>query len=132
MRFSDWPARAASIRPVAEEPVKLMLRTAGLSKKTSAIGPASPGAWVTTLITLGGKPASSRISAISRPADSGASCEGFSTTVLPNTMGSTTVRQARLKAPFQGVKPATTPKGFLTAMAKRPGVSLGSTSPTGR
>lgn len=132
MRLSDCPARAANMRPVADEPVKLMLRTAGLSKNTSATAPASPGACVTTLIVPARKPASSRISAISSPADIGASSDGLRTTVLPNTIGNTTVRHARLNAPFQGVKPATTPSGLRTAMANRPGVLLGSTSPTGR
>jgi hypothetical protein len=38
------PARSASNRPVAEEPVKLMHRTSGRSKNSSATGAASPGA----------------------------------------------------------------------------------------
>ena len=131
MRLSAPPARAASIRPTAEEPVKLMLRTWGLSKKASATAAASPGACVTTLMLPGGKPASSMISATSSPAESGASSDGLSTTVLPNTMGSSTVRHARVKAPFQGEKPATTPSGLRTASARRPGTSLGITSPMG-
>ena len=47
------------------------------------------------------------------------------TTVLPKAIGRMMVRHARLKAPFHGVKPATTPRGLRMAMAKRPGVSLG-------
>ena len=100
--------------------------------KASATCAASPGAWVTTLITPGGKPASSRISAWSRPADMGASSDGLITTVLPKARGRMIVRQARLKAPFQGVKPATTPRGLRVTMAKRPGTSLRITSPWGR
>ena len=72
------------------------------------------------------------ISAISTPAHKGASSEGFSTTVLPKAIGNTAVRSARLNALFHGVNPATTPIGLRTAIAKRPGVSLGNTSPVGR
>ena len=132
MGLSTRPACSARIRAVAAEPVKLMQRTSGRSKNTSATSPASPGACVTTFSTPGGKPASSRISACSRPAEIGACSEGFRTTVLPNAIGRIAVRQARLNAPFHGVKPATTPRGLRTAIATRPGVSLGRTSPLGR
>ena len=37
------PARSASSRPVADEPVKLMQRTSGRSKNSSATGAAAPG-----------------------------------------------------------------------------------------
>src|ERR1700691_139204 len=120
------------MRPVAEEPVKLMQRTSGRSKNSSAIGTAAPGACVTTLITPGGNPASSMISPISSPADTGASSDGFSTTVLPNASGLTTVRQASTCARFQGEIPATTPSGRRSAIANVPGESDLITSPTGR
>jgi hypothetical protein len=75
------------MRPVAEEPVKLMHRTSGRSKNSSAIGTASPGACVTTLITPAGNPASSMISGISSPADTGDSSDGFSTTCCRRRAG---------------------------------------------
>ena len=117
---------------MAEDPVKLMHRTSGRSKNSSAIGTASPGACVTTLITPAGNPASSMISGMSRPADTGDSSDGFSTTVLPNASGLTTVRQASTWAPFQGEIPATTPSGRRSAIANVPGTSDRITSPTGR
>ncbi|HEX4090280.1 MAG TPA: hypothetical protein VHZ33_16325 [Trebonia sp.] len=49
---------------------------------------------MTTLITPAGNPASSMISGMSSPAETGDSSDGFSTTVLPNAIGFTTVRQA--------------------------------------
>jgi hypothetical protein len=87
---------------------------------------------VTTLITPGGNPASSMISGISSPADTGASSDGFSATVLPNASRLTTVRQASTCAPFQGEIPATTPSGRRSAIANVPGESDLITSPTGR
>ena len=110
-----WAARSARWRPTAVDPVKLMPRTSGRSKNSSASGTAPPAGWVSTLQTPAGKPASSRISAITSPAATGASSDGFSTTVLPQASGGATVRQARLKAPFHGVKPAITPSGCLKA-----------------
>ena len=104
--------------------MKLMQRTSGRSKNSSAIGTASPGAWVTTLITPSGKPASDMISGMSRPAETGASSDGLRTTVLPKATGLTTVRQ--------GEMPATTPSGRRRASANVPGRSDRMTSPTGR
>ncbi len=98
-----------------------MTRTSGLSKKTSAISPAAPGAWVTTLMTPFGKPASSAISASIRPAEIGANSDGFTTTVLPAATGEMTARHDRTLAPFHGVKLATTPKGRRTPIEWRPG-----------
>ena len=117
---------------MAEEPVKLMQRTSGRSKNSSAIGTASPGAWVTTLSTPAGKPASSSTSAANRPAEIGASSDGFSTTVLPKASGLTIVRQASTWAPFQGEMPATTPIGRRRARANVSGMSERMTSPAGR
>ena len=87
---------------------------------------------MTTLTTPGGNPASSMISAISSPADTGASSDGLSTTVLPKASGLTTVRQASTCAPFHGEIPATTPSGRRSAIANVPGVSERMTSPAGR
>ena len=64
--------------------------------------------------------------------DTGDSSDGFSTTVLPNASGLTTVRQASTWAPFQGEIPATTPSGRRSAIANVPGTSDRITSPTGR
>ena len=95
MRLSARPARSPRMRAVLSEPVKLMTRTAGLSKKTSAIAAAPSGALVTTLKVPGGKPASARISACTSPDEMGASSDGLMTVVLPNAIGSRNVRQAR-------------------------------------
>jgi hypothetical protein len=96
----------------------------GASKNTSAISPAAPGAWVTTLMTPGGKPASSAICARIRPAEIGANSEGFTTTVLPAATGEMTARQDSTLAPFHGVKLATTPRGRRTPIECEPGTLL--------
>ena len=53
-RFNACAARPASTRPTSVEPVKVILRTAGFSTNSSAIGPAAP---VTMLTTPAGTPA---------------------------------------------------------------------------
>ena len=115
-----------------------MHRTSGRSKNSSAIGTASPGACVMTLITPGGNPASAMISATSSPAVTGASSDGLRTTVLPKASGLTTVRQASTCAPFHGEIPATTPSGRRSASANVPGhvgaddLPSGQVAPVGR
>src|SRR5580658_10374604 len=132
VRFSVSPARFASIRAVFTPPIRLMTRTSGLSKNTSAISPAAPGAWVTTLMTPLGNPASSATCASIRPAEIGEYSDGFTTTVLPAASGEITARQERMLAPFQGVKLATTPSGRRTPIEWDPGTLVSRTSPLGR
>src|ERR1700755_2507900 len=115
------PAPLAGILAVSPPPIRLIVRTSSRSKKTSAISPAAPGAWVTTLITPFGKPASSATCARIRPAEIGASSDGFTTTVLPAATGEITARQESTLAPFQGVKLATTPRGRRTPIGREPG-----------
>src|ERR1700690_505725 len=112
--------------------MRLMTRTSGLSKKTSAISPAAPGAWVTTLITPLGKPASSAICARMTPAEIGASSDGFTTTVLPAATGEMIARHDKTLAPFHGVKQATTPNGRRTPMEWLAGTLGFQTSPFGK
>ena len=131
MRFSCRPAASASLRPVAVEPVKLMRRTAGCSTSSSPIGPASPGACVTTFSTPAGSPASPKISPQSRPPTTGDHSDGFSTTVLPSASGAAIERADRICAAFHGAIAPTTPTGCRSPIAIRPGVSVGSTSPSG-
>jgi len=99
------------MRAVFTPPIRLMIRTSGRSKNSSAMGPAAPGSCVITLITPGGNPASSATSASMIPAETGANSEGFTTTVFPAATGDMTARQDRMFAPFHGVKLAQTPKG---------------------
>src|ERR1700730_10990581 len=112
--------------------MRLITLTSGLSKKTSAISGAAPGAWVTTLMTPFGNPASSAISARINPAEIGANSDGFTTTVLPAATGDKTARHDNTFAPFQGVKLATTPRGRRTPIECTPGTFDCSTSPFGR
>jgi hypothetical protein len=83
------------------------------------------------LITPGGKPASSAISATMSPAEIGANSEGLTTTVQPAASGFSTARQERMFAPFQGVKLATT-RGRRTPIEWVSGRFDCSTSPLGR
>src|SRR5260370_27492944 len=92
VRLRVRPARSASIRAVLTPPMRLMHRTSGLAKNSSAIAAAAPGACGTTLITPAGKPASSAISATTSPAEIGANSEGLTTTVQPAASGFSTAR----------------------------------------
>ena len=125
------PAASAIFRPVADEPVKLIRRTLGFSANSSPIFEPSPWAWVTTLSTPAGRPASSKISAQSRPPTNGDDGEGLDTTVLPATIGAAIERADRISAAFQGEIAATTPTGRRMPIAKVPGTSDGITWPIG-
>ena len=132
VRLSVRPARSASRRAVLTPPIRLMHRTSSLAKNSSAIAAAAPGACGTTLITPGGNPASSAISATMSPAEIGANSDGLTTTVQPAASGFSTARQERMFAPFQGVKLATTPSGRRTPIEWVSGRLDCSTSPLGR
>ncbi len=119
------------IRPTAVEPVKLMRRTFGCETSSSPISTACSRACVTMFSTPGGRPASSKISPQSRPPTSGDSSDGLSTTVLPSASGAAIERADRISAAFHGAIAATTPTGWRRPIAKVPGLSDGSTSPTG-
>ncbi len=107
-----------------------MRRTRGSAISSLPIAPASPGAWVTTLRTPSGRPASAKISAQSSPPDHGDSSDGFSTTVLPRHIGATIARPDSTSAAFHGAMAATTPTGRRTAIAREPCRSDGMTWPT--
>ena len=116
---------------MAVEPVKLIRRTAGCSTSSWPIGPASPGAWVTTLRTPSGSPASAKISAQSSPPTIGDSSDGLATTVLPRARGAAIERADRIRAAFQGAMAPTTPTGRRSPMAIVPGRSEGRIWPIG-
>lgn len=82
--------------------------------------------------TPGGNPASSTISAIRSPPETGEYSEGFTTTVQPATSGFKTARHGRIWAAFHGVKLATTPSGRRIAIEWVFGTFDTRTSPFGR
>jgi hypothetical protein len=55
----------------------------------------------------------------------------LSTTVLPSASGAAIARAERMSAAFHGAIAPTTPTGRRSAIAKVPGMSEGSTWPTG-
>src|SRR6185503_13481525 len=120
MRLRLRPAASARRRPVRAEPVKLMRRTAGCDVNTSPIGPAAPGAGVTTPSTPSGNPAAAKISLQIVPPTIGDHSDGFSTTVLPSASGAAIDRAERISAAFQGAIAPTTPTGRRTPIANAP------------
>ena len=124
-----WRAAfSATSRPTRVEPVKLIRRTAGWAISSSTTSDASSGSWVMRLTTPGGRPASSSARAISACVR-GQTWDAFSTTVLPKASGAATARVPRMTGAFQGAIPTTTPAGWRTPIASRPGTSEGITSP---
>ena len=81
--------------------------------------------------TPSGRPASAKISPHRRPPTYGDSSDGESTTVFPNTSGDAIARADRISAAFQGEIAPTTPTGRRTPIANAPGMSDGSTWPSG-
>ena len=116
------------IRPTLVEPVKLIRRTAGCSISASTTGPASLALVTIRFTTPGGRPASASADAIAACVR-GHSSDAFSTTVLPYASGVATARVPRITGAFHGAMPATTPTGWRTPIASRPGMSDGMTSP---
>ncbi len=89
---------------------------------------ASSGAVVRKLTVPGGRPASSRASAI-RAWVLGQISEALKTTALPQARGVARARTPRITGAFQGARLKTTPTGWRTAKARVPGRSEGMTSP---
>jgi len=79
---------------------------------------ASLAPW-TTLNTPSGNPASSSSSAI-RTADSGVSCDGFNTKVLPVTIATGIIQSGTMLGKLKGVMPATTPTGNRVSSSSIP------------
>jgi hypothetical protein len=115
------------MRPVAVEPVKEIIRTFGSSTSAWPTSPA-PGS---TCSSPSGSPASSNRRASATPPDTGVLASGFSTTALPSASAGPTERMASTYGKFQGVITPTTPTGTRRAMLVRPGVSDGSSMPSG-
>ncbi len=104
---SRSPARAATFRPVATEPVNMIPST----RSTSA-APAAPRP-VTTWKTSGGFPAC-RQSSARRTDVSGVTSDGFRTTAFPARSGATASAALFRIGKFQGPMTPTTPSGRRT------------------
>ena len=110
-RFTPSADRRISSLPTSVEPVKLILRTSGRSKKASAAGRAGP---ITRLATPGGRPASARHS--NSPIRTRGVCSaGRLTTVQPTASAGAIFRLGSVIGKFQGVIVPTTPTGCLMA-----------------
>src|SRR5262249_2983506 len=110
-----WSAeRRMSSLPTSVEPVKLIFRTAGLRKKTSAMARDGP---ITRLATPRGTPASARQENIAINV-SGVWSAGRLTTVHPAARAGAILRLGSAAGKFQGVIVATTPTGCLIAWCR--------------
>src|SRR5215469_15548098 len=104
-----WP----TILPTADDPVSETARIVGCS--LSGVPTSEPNP-VTILRTPRGTPAS--VSAWTRlNVDSGVSCAGLITQVLPQTIAGSNFQDGIAMGKFQGVIMAHTPTGWRTAMA---------------
>jgi hypothetical protein len=119
---ADW--RMSSL-PTLVDPVKLILRTAGLDVSSPPTATASP---VTILSTPAGMPASSA-SRPSASADYGVAGAGLTTIVQPAASAAPALRVIIALGKFQGVIAPTTPTGCLSTTMRRPGIGAGITSP---
>src|SRR5271163_3514211 len=116
------------VLPTAEDPVKEMARTVGCSVSGA---PASGPYPATMLMTPFGTPAS--VSACTRlKVDSGVSCAGLITQVLPQTIAGSSFHEEIAIGKFQGVIMPQTPIGWRTAMANLLGSSDGTVGPNMR
>jgi hypothetical protein len=125
---SNWtrfmlPAEALMIsRPVAVDPVKV---TRSTSMWAARAAPASVPNPVTTLITPGGTPASTRSSAV-RSVVSEASSAVLITPVQPVASTPPMVHHMLISGAFHGMMPPTTPTGALSVkVVKLPGSEFG-------
>src|SRR3984957_9525990 len=116
------------IFPTADDPVNETARTAGFSSRGE---PASGPYPAMTLMTPFGRPASVR--ACTRlKVESGVSCAGLITQVLPQTMAGSNFHDEIALGKFQGVIMPQTPIGWRTAMANLLGSSEGTVGPKSR
>ncbi len=116
------------MRPTADDPVNETARTSECSASgvpTSAPNPA------TILITPLGKPASTR-ARTRLNVESGVSCAGLMTQVLPQTIAGSSFQEEIAIGKFQGVIMPHTPMGWRTAMANLFGISDGTVGPNRR
>src|SRR4051794_1943667 len=103
-------AAAMIARPVAVDPTKLMWPTSGCDVRAAPASGPSPTA---TLRTPGGNPAC-RASSASANGASGATSDGFSTTVLPAANAGATFAAVSTAGTFHGITTAQTPYGSGT------------------
>src|ERR1700675_3483998 len=121
-------AVAPTILPTADEPVSEMARTAGCS--VSGVPTSGPETG-TILMTPLGMPAS--VSACTRlKVESGVSCAGLITQVLPQTTAGSSFHEEMAMGKFQGVIMPQTPMGWRMAMANLLGSSDGTVGPKRR
>lgn len=109
------PAFRVTSRPASTPPVKDTIRTLG---SVTSASPTSPPGPVTTLRSLGGKPASRRSSA-SFSAERGVTVAGFNTTAFPPAMAGPTLWATRFSGSLKGVMAATTPMGTRLKYPRR-------------
>src|SRR4029077_4215849 len=117
-----------TIRPTAVEPVSEMARTSGCSIN----GPPTCGPKPETmLITPLGMPASAS-TRTRLNVESGVSCAGLITQVLPQTIAGSSFHAGIAMGKFHGVIMPQTPMGWRTAMANLLGNSEGVVGPNMR
>src|SRR5205823_13454491 len=114
-----------TIRPTAVEPVSETARTSGCSSSGPPTSDPKPD---TTLITPRGTPASLRVRARLK-VESGVSCAGLITQVLPQTIAGNSFHDGIAMGKFHGVIIPQTPRGWRTAMANLLGSSEGVVGP---
>src|SRR5262249_37679138 len=114
-----------TMRPTSVEPVKEMARTSGCSISGPPIFEPNP---LTILITPFGMPASVRVRTRLK-VESGVSCAGLITQVLPQTMAGNSFHEGIAMGKFHGVIMAQTPSGWRTAIANLLGNSDGVVGP---
>src|ERR1035437_10972974 len=109
------------------DPVKLIPLTRRSLTRHSPT--AEPGP-ITMFTTPAGSPAFSS-NCIKYTADQGVSEAGLKTTVLPNAMAGAILRTGVTTGKFQGLMPATTPRGSITVWHVKPARSDGKVCPEG-
>src|SRR5581483_5022827 len=117
-----------TMRPTSVEPVREIARTSGCSISGAPIFDPKP---VTMLITPCGTPASERVRT-KLSTESGVSCAGLITQVLPATIAGNNFQDGIAMGKFQGVIMAQTPSGWRTAIANLLGSSEGVVGPNSR
>src|SRR6266571_4754204 len=108
-----FAAVSPTMRPTAVEPVRETARTSGCSDKGPPTVDPKP---LTILTTPLGRPASASVRTKLKT-ESGVSCAGLMTQVLPTTTAGNNFQEGIAIGKFQGVIMAQTPRGWRTAMA---------------
>jgi hypothetical protein len=117
-----------TVRPTAVEPVNEIARTSACSVSGAPTLDPNP---VTMLITPFGTPASLNVRTRLK-VESGVSCAGLITHVLPHTMAGKSFQEGIAMGKFHGVIIPHTPSGWRTAMANLLGSSEGVVGPNRR